>query len=402
MEGLNWDIKFSEKISSVPPSEIREVLKVISQSDIISFAGGVPDPSLFPLKTLENAFKCIISDPNRFQQALQYAKSEGYDPLRAKIAKELSSEASSVTQDSILITSGAQQGLDLLGKTLINPSSRIIVTHPTYLGAVQTFSLYQPCFVSVKCDQEGIILEDLEAELLKGAAFVYLIPDFQNPTGLTFSINRRKAIVELSIKYGVPIIEDAAYRSLNYNELQLPTLISYYGTENNIAPIIHLGTVSKIVAPGLRIGWIATHHSLIERLTVAKQADDLFVNIMNQMVLEKVLDEGIDSHLASLRAIYRERRDVMLRALSKYMPKEVSWTKPNGGFFIWLTLPSHLNGRTCFAQAIEKAQVAVVPGQSFYADKSVENTVRLSFSTNSIDKIEEGIHRLAQVIYELC
>ena len=372
---------------------ISEILNVASNPDILSFAGGVPDHTLFPLEALISPLKKNALAQN----SLQYAKAEGYDPLRYLLLQRFS--ASTVDLKSIIIVSGSQQALDLIGKLFIQPGARVIVTRPTYLGALMSFSAYQPKFIDIECDEEGIDLNTLEVALTKGAAFIYLNPDFQNPTGMSFSSKRRHDVVKLASKYRTPIIEDSAYQQLNYSQKYFPSLSTYADASWN--PVLHVGTFSKTIAPGLRLGWIIAQPAWIKSLSMLKQSSDLYTGLMNQILVEKFLETSFETHLFQIQLAYKKKRDCMLEQLALYMPKTVLWSYPEGGFFIWLELPKRLDGQLFCKEALTSLSVAAVPGSYFYSSNPKLNTVRLSFSTCSLGEIKEGIKRLGFLIEKL-
>lgn len=398
---FDWNSSFAERVKGMAASEIRELLKLLDRPEIISFAGGIPDPDLFPYDRVDAANHAIITDPKRRAQALQYSVSEGYLPLRQWICDRMRANGVACDPDDVLITNGSQQGLDFLGKLLIGRGERVIVTAPTYLGALQAFSAYQPEYVSVPMDENGVLLEPLEEALKGGAKLLYLVPDFQNPTGVTLSAERRPKIVEMAAKYGVPVVEDAAYEQLRYEGAQIPPLASHApadpagGLGGNV---IYLGTFSKTVIPGLRVGWTVAPRPLIQKMVLVKQASDLTVSAANQMVMYELVREGFEQHLDTLRDAYRTRRDAMLSAIAEHFPQQVKWNHPQGGMFVWLDLPQGIDGAELLKQAITENNVAFVPGAAFFADRSGRNTCRLSFSAVPPEKIREGIARLGALL----
>jgi 2-aminoadipate transaminase len=383
-------------------SAIRELLKLTEQPDIISFAGGLPAPEVFPIAEFQEASRRILAE--HAPQALQYSTTEGYRPLREMIARHTARYGIVVEADNILITSGSQQALDLIGKVFINPGDHLLVEKPTYVGALQAWNAYQAEYATVALDDQGMQTEALEAALRVGVKFIYVLPNFHNPAGVTLALERRQRLVELAHRYGVPLIEDDPYGQLRYEGTHLESLVvldsRLHGHETSpySGNVIYLSTFSKILAPGLRLGWIVAPAEVIRRLVQAKQGADLHTSTLIQMIAYEVAHGGfLDQHVRLIRDVYRERRDVMLAALSKYVPAGVRWTIPQGGLFLWVTLPETLDATQLLAEAIAE-KVAFVPGTSFFADGSGHNTFRLTFSNATPELIEEGIHRLGGVL----
>lgn len=397
---VDWGHLFAGRVAGMSASEIRELLKLIDRPEIISFAGGIPDPDSFPTAAIARAYEKVFQSNAGSGAALQYTISEGYTPLREWIAGYMGRKGVRLELDEILVTNGSQQALEFLGKLLIGPGDLVAVTAPTYLGALQAFSPYEPTYVSIPMDGEGPVLGGVEEALARGPKFFYLIPDFQNPNGVTVSLERRHAIVELCTRAGVPIVEDAAYAELRYEGDALPSLAGIDAARNGGRPtqVIHCGTFSKTMVPALRVGWVSAPAAVVQRLVLMKQAADLHTSTINQIVLHDVVTEIFDSHVRRLRATYKERRDAMLQALSDFFPGTVSWTKPEGGMFVWLELPEGTCGVALLERAIKEANVAFVPGAAFFADRSGRNTLRLSFSVTKPERIREGIRRLAGLL----
>lgn len=397
---VEWGQVFAGRVAGMSASEIRELLKLIDRPEIISFAGGIPDPDFFPTAAIARAYEKVFQSNTGAGGALQYSISEGYTPLREWIAGYMGRKGVRAGLDEILVTNGSQQALEFLGKLLIGPGDLVAVTAPTYLGALQAFSPYEPSYVSVPMDGDGPVLADLEAALERRPKFFYLVPDFQNPNGITVSAERRHAIVELCARAGVPIVEDAAYAELRYDGEPLPSLAGIDAARNGGVPtqVIYCGTFSKTVVPALRVGWITAPREVVQRLVLMKQAADLHTSTINQIVLHDVVTQIYDSHVRDLRATYKLRRDAMLQALADFFPKDVTWTKPEGGMFVWIELPEGMCGVTLLERAIREANVAFVPGAAFFADRSGRNTLRLSFSATKPERIREGIRRLAGLV----
>lgn len=395
-----WEHRFAQRTQKMKSSAIRELLKLTEQPDIISFAGGLPAPELFPnIKVNEVCSQILNELPAK---ALQYSTTEGYQPLREFIAFQTSKMGFNVTPDNILITSGSQQALDLLGRIFINEGDHILVECPTYLGALQAFTPYSPDYITVDSDDDGMMMDHLEEALRGGPKIIYTIPTFQNPTGVTLTLERRKKLVELAYRYGVPIIEDDPYGRLRFEGNELPTLIElsnqYCGEPGCYAGnTIYLSTFSKTLAPGLRLGWIIAPTPVIQKLVQAKQGADLHTSSFNQMIAYEIGRYGyIDEHVKDICEVYHQRRDLMLDGLEKHMPQGVHWTHPQGGLFLWLTLPEGNNAVELMKFAIEE-KVAFVPGDSFFPCGGGENTIRLNFSNATEENLRIGIERLGKV-----
>ncbi len=399
-----WDHRYAQRTQRMGSSAIRELLKLTEKPDIISFAGGLPAPEVFPVEQFQEACKSVLQDYGA--QALQYGTTEGYLPLREQIARHSARYGIEVTPDNILITSGSQQALDLLGKIFINPGDRILVESPTYLGALQAWNSYGAEYVSVPMDKSGMNTDALEEALRTGPKFIYVLPNFQNPTGVTLSLNRRQRLIDLADQYGVPIIEDDPYGQLRYEGEHLPSvvLLDHRFRDNTDAAfsgnVIYLSTFSKILAPGIRLAWVIAPREVIQKLVQAKQGADLHTATFNQIVAHEVSRGGfLDEHIRLIRDTYRERRDVMLAAMDRFFPPEVDWTHPEGGLFLWGTLPSYLSSAEVLKAAVER-KVAFVPGEPFHPNGGGHNTMRINFSNATPEKISEGIRRLGEVIQE--
>jgi len=399
-----WDYRYAQRTQRMGSSVIRELLKYTEQPDVISFAGGLPAPDVFPVDEFADACQRVLRDLGA--QALQYGTTEGYIPLREMIARHSARYGIDITPDNILVTSGSQQALDLLGKIFINPGDRILVEAPTYLGALQAWNAYGAEYVSVPMDEDGMMADALEEALRTGPKFIYVLPNFQNPTGVTLSLERRHKLIELADRYGVPIIEDDPYGQLRYEGDHLPSVVvldgQYRDNCQNVyhGNVIYLSTFSKILAPGVRLAWVIAPPEVIRKLVLAKQGADLHTSTFNQMVAYEVSHGGfLDRHIHLIRRIYKERRDVMLAAMDAYFPPGVDWTQPKGGLFLWGILPETINTNELIKVAVER-KVAFVPGARFYPNGGGKNTMRLNFSNASSENILEGIARLSRVIQE--
>lgn len=399
-----WEYRYANRTQRMGSSIIRELLKWTEQPDIISFAGGLPAPEVFPVKQFKEACNTVLDEFGA--QALQYSTTEGYRPLREMIARHATRFGIEITADNILITSGSQQALDFIGRVFINQGDHIVVESPTYLGALQAWNAYGAQYVSVPSDENGMVVDELEKALRVGPKFIYVLPNFQNPAGTTLSLERRKQLVELADRYGVPIIEDDPYGQLRYEGEHLPsvvTLDSQYRGDNGTytGNVIYLSTFSKILAPGIRLAWVVAPQEVIHKLVMAKQAADLHTATFNQMVAFEVSKHGfIDEHVKFIRATYKERRDVMLETMDEVFPSQVRWIQPEGGMFLWGILPQGMDAAEVLKIAIQK-KVAFVPGGSFHPNGGGENTMRINFSFSSPEIIREGITRLGLLLREL-
>lgn len=388
---MSWTL--AARAEKMNPSVIREILKVTEKPGIISFAGGLPSPKTFPVAEFRAACEKVLTEDGA--GALQYAASEGYGPLREMVAANLPWK---VAPSQVLITTGSQQGLDLIAKILLDKGSRMLVETPTYLGALQAFTPMEPVAVAVASDDEGVSADDLAAKAGQGAdraRFAYLLPNFQNPTGRTMSEARRAAVVAAADRAGVPLLEDNPYGDLWFEQAP-PTPL----TARNPEGCVYLGSFSKVLAPGLRLGFMVAPPALYPKLLQAKQAADLHSPSFNQRMVAQVMQDGfLQRHVPTIRALYKSQRDHMLAALEREMPEGVQWSRPAGGMFLWLRLPAGLDTVSLLPRAVER-NVAFVPGAAFYAEAPESNTMRLSFVTASTSQIDIGIAALAQTIRE--
>ncbi len=391
---------FSNRTSRMKASEIRELLKLLEKPGIISFAGGIPDAKLFPDEALKAVAADALSEPGF---ALQYSVSEGYGPLRAWIVDHMRTLGVECEIDNVLITSGSQQALDYLGKMLLSPDDTALVEWPTYLGALGAFNAYEPRYERLWINDNRTAADITQAAQDAGGAvkFTYVTPEFSNPTGITLTRAEREALLQRAAELDCLILEDCAYEGLRYDGDPVPPILALeqaQGAEMNACRTLYCGTFSKTLAPGLRVGWVVAAKPMIDQLVLIKQAADLHSSTLNQMMVAQVVQEGFYDHLAELRRCYGARRDAMLAALAQEMPEGVSWNTPEGGMFIWLTLPEQVDCGELLRIALEHHNVAFVPGQAFFADGSGKNTLRLSFSCASLAQTDSGIHALGQAI----
>ncbi|NVK16442.1 MAG: PLP-dependent aminotransferase family protein [Rhodobacteraceae bacterium] len=399
---MQLDQIFATRNSRMKASEIRELLKLLDQPDIISFAGGIPDPALFPADEFAEAFKNALT-PERQAQALQYSVSEGYLPLRQWIVAEMAKIGIVCEAENVLITSGSQQALDYLGKLFLSPGDTALVGWPTYLGALAAFNAYEPRYdrLSLNGNRTAESYAEGAAEAGSAVKFAYLSPDFANPTGETLDRAGRLRLLDIADALECAIIEDAAYQSLRYDGEPVPPVLALEIEQKGSLEdcrTVYCGSFSKTLSPGLRIGWAVAAKPVIAQMVLLKQAADLHTTTINQMAVHGVAEACFDAHVGQLHAVYQRRRDVMLAALDEHMPEGAEWTRPEGGMFVWITLPEGMDGAQLLARSLETERVAFVPGQAFFADGSGRNTIRLSFSNSNHAAIEEGIARLGRLL----
>jgi 2-aminoadipate transaminase len=400
-----WEYRYAHRMQKMGSSVIRELLKLTEQPDIISFAGGLPAPDVFPVEEFRQACNYVLDHFG--PQALQYSTTEGYGPLREMIARHTARYAVEVTPENILITSGSQQALDFIGRLFLNRGDYIVVESPTYLGALQAWNAYGAQYIPVRADEDGMIVDELEAALRIGPKFIYVLPNFQNPSGSTLSLERRQKLVELADRYGVPIVEDDPYGQLRYEGEHIPSIVTldseYRGPNGGhySGNVIYLSTFSKLLAPGLRLAWVIAPPEVIRKLVMAKQAADLHTASFNQYVAYEVAKGGfLDEHVKVIRSVYKERRDVMFEMMEEMFPAGVSWSKPKGGMFLWGILPEGMDAADVLRRAVER-KVAFVPGAAFHPRGGGENTMRINFSYSSPEVIREGVTRLGVTLKEL-
>lgn len=402
----DWQEKFAARAERMRASEIRELLKLLDQPDIISFAGGIPDPKLFPNEAFRGAYETLLSGDDA-GAALQYSVSEGYLPLREWLVDHMGALGIPCSPENILIVSGSQQALDYLGKLFLSPGDTALVTRPTYLGALQAFNAYEPRYDRLAPEGDNMTPHAYRegAEKAGGrVALAYLTPEFSNPTGETINRAARERLLDLAAELDIPLIEDAAYQALRYNGDPVPPILALDAERSggiDTTRTIYCGTFSKTLSPGLRMGWVCAAAPVIRKLVLMKQASDLHSPTINQIVMHKVAVLHYDAHTAVLRNTYRRRRDLVLGALEKHMPQGTAWTIPEGGMFIWVTLPEGMDGASLLARAIETEKVSFVPGKAFHADGSGANTIRLSFSLADEHAAAEGIARLGRLVGQM-
>lgn len=384
---------FADRMSKVHKSFIREILKVTQDPSIISFAGGLPNPASFPVLEVSEAAARVLQEDGK--DALQYSTTEGYLPLREYIAKRYAKRGLKVTPDQVLITSGSQQGIDLTGKIFINKGDSVVVERPTYLATLQAYGMYEPEFRSIPLMDDGPDIGALESELVRGARMFYAVPNFQNPSGITYSLEKRRAVAKLLEETGTTFVEDDPYGEIRFMGEDLPPVKAY------MQDAVLLGTFSKTVSPGLRLGWMVAPQDIMEKAIVAKQATDLHTNYLTQRIVHRYLaDNDVEGHIAKIKVLYKDQRDRMVAAIAEHFPPDVQYTRPEGGMFLWVTLPEGVSSLDLFNQAI-KENVAFVPGKAFFADGGGDNTLRLNYTNSDADLIDIGMERLGNAIRKL-
>ena len=392
---------FATRTQRMKASEIRELLKLLDQPGILSFAGGIPDPKLFPSEAFAEAMAGIMERGSTL--ALQYSVSEGYLPLREWLAGQMGKIGVPCAPENILITSGSQQALDYLGKLFLSPGDTALVNWPTYMGALGAFNPYEPRYDQLSINGNRAAGDyAAEAEAAGGRVkFAYLSSDFSNPTGETVDQRGREALLDMAEALDCAVIEDAAYQALRYEGQDVPPILALELARKGdleACRTIYCGSFSKTLSPGLRVGWVVAAKPVIQQLVLMKQASDLHSATFNQMAVHRVAEACFDDHVETLRAVYGRRRVAMLEALARHMPEGVDWTRPEGGMFVWVTLPRGMDGAELLAHALEAEKLAFVPGRAFFADGSGGNTLRLSFSCADESEIEDGMQRLGRAI----
>ncbi|MDH7485411.1 MAG: PLP-dependent aminotransferase family protein [Anaerolineae bacterium] len=389
----DWDQMLAQRAERMKSSIIRELLKVTLQPDVISFAGGLPAPEFFPIREFREACDYVLQTEG--EKALQYGPTEGYPPLKEFLAEKMQKYGVPAEPPNILLTNGSQQALDLIGKVFIDPGTVVVTGRPTYLGAIQAWNAYEARFVTVPLDDDGMQVDLLE-EILKRepVRFIYVLPNFHNPAGTTLPLERRIRLAELAAEHGVFIVEDDPYGELRFEGEDITPIVVLH-KENTI----YLSTFSKTLSPGVRLGWIVAPERVTAKLVQAKQGADLHTSTFIQMVVNDICQRGLlRPHVHKLRQVYRERRDVMLAALEEHFPPGTSWTRPQGGLFLWARLPEGCDSEHLLRVAVEEEKVAFVPGSAFYPDGDGRNAMRLNFSNAQPDVISEGIARLGRAI----
>jgi DNA-binding transcriptional MocR family regulator len=399
---IDWSDWFAGRVSRMRASEIRELLKLLERPDVVSFAGGIPDPALFPMEKIRASYAEILADPQLGTASLQYSVSEGYAPLRRWIAEYMAGRGVPCDIDNIVITSGSQQGLDFIAKLFVHPGDTVLVQEPTYLGALQAFNAYEPRYDTLF--RPGGTAANYRARAAAGGgrvAFAYVVPDFANPSGETLTVAERRAILALTGELDVPLLEDAAYEALRFDGEPVPALaaleIRNRGSIEH-SRVIYCGTFSKTVCPGLRVGWICAARDFVSKIVLTKQAADLHSATLNQMAVHRIVGEGFSAHVRTLIPPYRSRRDAMLQALSASMPAGTTWSKPEGGMFVWVTLPETIDGAELLERSLVEERIGFVPGGAFSPHGAVRNTIRLNYSLQTEAGIADGIARLGALI----
>ena len=395
---LEMERYYAKRVEEMRGSDIRDAFKLTEEPGIISFAGGFPAPESFPVPLIEGLLQGLFEED---YSGLQYGPTEGLEELRYEIALRMRADGVDCTTDNILITNGSQQALDLICKVMLDPGDIVLVEQPGYIGGLNAIGNYQGSKIGIPMDEDGLRIDVLANRLKEMAAkdqhpkFIYTVTNFHNPTGVTLSTSRRQGLLQLAQEYDFLILEDNPYGLISFGQDALP----HIKTMDDEGRVIYLGSFSKILTPGVRVGWVTASQPLIRQLTIAKQGTDLCSSTLGmKLVLESIRSGELEAHIESLRILYRRRRDLMLQALSTYMPAEVHWTRPSGGFFIWLRLPSYIDTKAMLPFAVSEEKVAYVSGKGFHVDGSGHNTIRLAYSEASETDIEEGIRRLAKAI----
>ena len=391
------EVKYAKRMMVEGGSEISDILALTAKPEVISFAGGMPAPELFPVEEMKKVSVAVLEEQGKV--ALQYTTTEGYLPLREKIAQRMNKTLNTnIKPDDILITSGSQQGLDFSGKTFLDKGDVVLCESPSYMGALNAMKAYEPEFIEIATDNDGMKMEELEKVLASNnkVKLIYVIPDFQNPSGRTWPLERRLKFMEIINKYEIPVVEDNPYGELRFDGETLPSLKSL----DTKGLVIYLGTFSKIFCPGYRLGWTCAAPKILEKFNICKQGADLQASTIGQMEVNKFMEMyDLDAHVKKIKECYVKRRDVMLKTMEEEFPKGVEFTHPQGGLFTWVTLPEGIDAGEMAKKCLEK-NVAYVPGASFYPNGGVFNTCRLNYSNMPEDKIVEGIKRMGEVLRE--
>lgn len=388
--------RFANRVKSMSGSIIREVLKLTEQSDIISFAGGFPSPEAFPVEQVKQITMDLLKKNG--PEILQYSSSEGYPPFRQYLADYLTSQGMKASADDVLVISGSQQAIDYTTKAFIDPGDGVIVESPTYLAALNVFRSYEANLIPIQSDEQGVDVDAIERAAAQGnAKMVYLVPTFANPSGRTLSLERRKRLVEILEKHNLVMLEDDPYGRLRYSGEPLPTVKSLdpYGN------VVYAASFSKLISPGMRVGYVTARPDILKKLVLGKQCTDVHTNNFGQRIVYEFCRRGLlEPHIEQIKRLYREQRDLMLKMCKEHLPAEATWTVPEGGLFLWVTLPEAVSTTDLLQTAIERERVAYIPGQPFFADNSGANTMRLNFSNASKQQIVEGMTRLGGIIRE--
>jgi 2-aminoadipate transaminase len=388
-------VRFARRMDGIKGSEIRELLKLTQQPEVISFAGGLPAPELFPVEGMQKAAQAVMQECP--QVAMQYSTTEGFVSLREKIVERMKAKNGiSATVDDVLITSGSQQGLDFSGRVFLDEDDIVLLESPSYLGAINAFKACSPKFIEIPTDGDGMIMEELEKVIVANdrVKMIYVIPDFQNPSGRTWTLERRQKFMDIINKYEIPVIEDNPYGELRFDGESMPSLKSM----DTKGLVVFLGSFSKILAPGYRIGWVCAAPEILSKYVCMKQSADLQPSTVSQLEINKFMElYSLDEHVEKIKKVYGHRRDVMLETMKAEFPEGVTYTHPQGGLFTWVVLPEYMNARELAIECIEN-NVAYVPGGSFFPNGGHENTFRVNYSCMPDDKIIEGVKRLAAVI----
>ena len=390
----DWDRRYASRMSRVVASDIRERMKLLADPEIVHLGGGLPDPVLFPRERIADATARILNDPTRSRTALQYASSEGHLPLREWIVGYMATIGVPCTTDNILITSGSQQGLDFIGRLFLSPGDRMMVERPSFIGALRAFDTCEPTYVPLPSG----------AGDARGAKFAYIGSDFRNPTGTCLTLEERNALLDMAYSLDFVLVEDGCYEKLRFDGTDLPSLLALECARRggvDAGRVVYTNTFSKTIVPSLRVGWIVAPTPVIRKLVLIKQASDLATSALSQMVLLDVAKECLDAEVTRARAFYRARRDSMLAALDEHMPPWVEWTRPEGGFYLWMTLPKEMDGGVLADRALKEAKVSFVAGAAFYAEDPVRNTIRLSYSLASEETAREGVRRLGNALRQM-
>mgnify|MGYP003086035332 FL=1 len=391
-------VKFARRLENAEGSAIREILKLASNPEVISFAGGLPAPELFPVEEMKKVALAVLEEQGR--AAMQYYATDGYPPLREAIAERMNRKLhTNVTADSILVTNGSQQCLDFVGRVFLDEGDKIIVESPSYLGALNAFKAYGPEFIEIPTDEDGMIMSELEKALAANpdVKFIYVIPDFQNPSGRTWPIERRNQFMEIINKYEIPVAEDNPYGELRFEGEIFPSLKSY----DTKGLVLFFGTFSKIFAPGFRLGWVSASPEILEKFNISKQAADLQASTISQMEMAKFIEMyDLDAHVEKIKEVYGKRRTIMLDAMDEYFPEGIKFTRTDGGLFTWVTLPEGIDAAQLMKDVVLPNNVAYVPGEPFYPNGGNANHFRMNYSCMPEDKIVEGVKRLGKALHE--